>query len=76
MIQPTENPQRFQSGEYVTIYNTTSKDLDGQRCEVLGRNAVHPLTDFYIILLERPVVDGHGYEQRAISMPETCLRPT
>lgn len=71
--------KNFQCDEKVRIVNTTSSDLDGQICVILGKSQIH-ITDTYIILLEAPYTiendiynESKPYTCKAISLTESCL---
>lgn len=64
--------KNFRIGQMVLIDNTTSPDLDGQVVEVLGKS-FEDITDCYIVMLETPVANRHGEDQKAIVLVEACL---
>lgn len=65
---------RFNNGDLVEIHSTTDANLDGQFCKVIGRTADFAEASFFIVSLERPVIDRDGFQHDAIQIIEHCLR--
>lgn len=65
---------KYKVGTKVQIHSTTDSNLDGQICRVLGRSAILPGCDFYILELNKPAPDFWGNDQLAIVLTEHCMK--
>jgi len=66
---------KFQNGDNVEIHSTTSAELDGQKCRVVGRSYHEHQMSIYLVRLQKPVASSDGFLNEVAAITEHCLRP-
>lgn len=66
----------FSNGDLVEIHSTNDSRLDGQICEIIGKefDFGRDANAFYIIQLEQPITLDDGFVNSAMPITNSCLK--